>query len=53
MNTFAATTGNSWKWIYRLGAIAALIAMSANLADIILGFGGTEMVTSGTISAIE
>jgi len=27
--------------------------MSANLADIILGFGGTDMVTYGTKSAIE
>jgi hypothetical protein len=47
------TTSNSWKWIYKLGAVAALIAMSANLADIILGFGGTEMVTYGTKSAID
>jgi hypothetical protein len=46
-------TGASWKWIYKLGAVAALIAMSANLADIILGFGGTDMVTYGTKSAIE
>ena len=53
MNAFATTKGNSWKWIYRLGAIAALIAMSANLADIILGFGGTDMVTYGTMSANE
>ena len=45
--------GTPWKWIYKFGAVAALIAMSANLADIILGFGGTDMVTYGTKSAIE
>jgi hypothetical protein len=52
-NTFAITASNSWRWIYKFGAVAALIAMSANLADIILGFGGTDMVTYGTKSAIE
>ena len=52
-NTFTTTSANSWKWIYKLGAVAALIAMSANLSDIILGFGGTAMVTYGTKSAIE
>jgi len=45
--------GASWKWIYKLGAVAALIAMLANLLDVLLGFGGTEMVTYGTKSAIE
>ena len=53
MNASATRAGISWKWIYRLGAIAALIAMSANLVDVILGFGGTDMVTYGTKSAIE
>jgi len=52
-NAFTMTTSNSWKWIYKLGGIAALLAMSANLADIILGFGGTEMATYGTKSAVE
>ncbi len=52
-NTITTTVGNSWKWIYKFGAVAALIAMSANLADIILGFGGTEMVTYGTKSTVE
>jgi hypothetical protein len=52
-NTFATTAVNSWKRIYKFGAVAALIAMSANLADIILGFGGTNMVTYGTKSAVE
>ena len=52
-NTFTTTADNSWRWIYKFGAIAALIAISANLVDIILGFGGTEMATYGTKSAIE
>ena len=52
-NTFTTSAGNSWRWIYKFGAVAALIAMSANLADIILGFGGTDMVSYGTKSAIE
>jgi hypothetical protein len=46
-------TGSAWRWIYKLGAVAAILAMSANLADIILGFGGTNMITYGTKSAIE
>lgn len=46
-------TGTAWKWIYKLGAVAALVALSANLADVILGFGGGDMVTYGTKSAIE
>jgi hypothetical protein len=52
-NMVTATTGTSWKWIYKLGATAALTAMCANLLDILLGFGGTEMVTFGTKSAVE
>ena len=50
---FNRTTGISWRWIYKLGAVAALTAMAANLVDIMLGFGGTEMVTYGTKSAVE
>lgn len=52
-NALSGTTGTSWKWIYKLGAAAALTAMATNLPDIILGFGGTDMVTYGTKSAIE
>ena len=51
-NAFTMTTGHSWRWIYKFGAVAALSALSANRADIILGFGGTGMVTYGTKSAI-
>lgn len=49
----AGIAGASWKWIYKLGAIAALTAMAANLLDILLGFGGAELVTYGSQSAVE
>ena len=52
-NMITGATGTSWKWIYKLGAVAALTAMLANLLDVLLGFGSTEMVTYGTKSAIE
>ena len=52
-NSVAETAANSWKWIYKFGAIAALAAMLANLLDVLLGFGGTEMVTYGSKSAVE
>ncbi|HLO15494.1 MAG TPA: hypothetical protein VK206_11740, partial [Anaerolineales bacterium] len=51
--TSTVTTRASWKWIYKLGAVAALTALLANLLDVLLGFGSTEMVTYGTKSAIE
>jgi len=52
-NTVKHATVASWKWICKLGAVAALAAMFANLLDVGLGFGGTEMVTYGTKSAAE
>jgi hypothetical protein len=39
--------------LYKLAGFAALLAMSANLFDVILGFGETEIVVSGARSAIE
>jgi len=42
-----------WNWLYKLGGIAALIAMSTNLLDVLLGFGGTEVVTYGSRSAAQ
>ena len=52
-NMVTGTTSTSRKWIYKLGGVAALIALLANLLDVLLGFGSTEMVTYGTKSAIE
>ena len=51
--TMTVITRTSWKWIYKLGAVAALTALLANLLDVLLGFGSTEMVTYGSKSAIE
>ena len=51
--TMTGITGVSWKWVYKLGAAAALTAMLANLLDVLLGFGSTEMVTYGTKSAVD
>jgi hypothetical protein len=52
-HTITGRAANPWKWIYKLGAVAAVTAMLANLLDVLLGFGGTEMVTYGTKSAVE
>jgi hypothetical protein len=51
--TMTVTMRTSWKWIYKLGAVAALTAMCARLLDVILGFGSTETVTYGSKSAME
>ena len=51
--TMTVTLCASWRWIYKLGAMAALTAMLANLLDVLLGFGSTEMVTYSAKSAIE
>lgn len=48
-----ASTGSSWKWIYRFAGGAALLAMLANILDVVLGFGGSEVVTYGSKSAME
>jgi len=41
-----------WNWLYTIGGAAALMAMLVNLLDVILGFGGTEVVTYGSRPAI-
>jgi hypothetical protein len=54
MNTpIILSSGNSWKWFYKLGAVAAFTALLVNLLDIVLGFGGSEMVVSGSQSAMD
>ena len=44
---------SQWNWIYKVGGTTALIALFTSLLDIIHGFGGTEVVTYGSRSAIE
>lgn len=41
------------NWLYQMGGWAALLALCLNLSDVILGFGGTEVVTYGTRSAAD
>ncbi len=41
------------KSLYKLAGIAALLAMSANLLDVVLGFGETDISVYGVKSAIE
>jgi hypothetical protein len=45
--------GSHWRSLYKVAGIAALVALSANLLDIILGFGETEIVISGSKTAID
>jgi hypothetical protein len=42
-----------WQKLYTIGAIAAILAMLANVLDVVLGFGATEVVMNGTRSAAE
>jgi hypothetical protein len=39
---------STWKSLYRLGGVAALIAFGANVLDIVLGFGETDLIIPGT-----
>jgi hypothetical protein len=39
--------------VFRIAGIGALIAFVANVLDVALGFGGSEVVTYGTKSALE
>jgi hypothetical protein len=51
LNTQSADT--RWKGLYRIGGAAALVALSANLLDVILGFGETDIIVNGTKTALE
>lgn len=39
--------------LYQLAGLAALLAMLANLLDVILGFGETDVIVNGTKGAVE
>jgi len=41
------------RGLYLLAGISALIAMAANLLDVVLGFGSTEITAYGTKSALD
>jgi hypothetical protein len=49
----APQAGSTWKSIYRLGGLAALVALAANLLDVVLGFGDTDLVVYGTRTAVD
>ena len=42
-----------WNWLYKIGGAATLTAMFINVLDVLLGFGGTEVVTYGARSVTE
>lgn len=41
------------KSLYKLAGIASLLAMATNLLDVILGFGETDVIVNGSMSAVE
>jgi hypothetical protein len=49
----AGTADAKWKSLCKIGGAAALVALSANLLDVILGFGETEIIAYGTRTAID
>lgn len=44
---------SSWKGIYLMGGVAAVLALAANLLDVMLGFGDTTITAYGAKSAVE
>jgi len=48
----AETEDSSWNWIYKIGGVAALIAVLIFLLDIVLTFGGGN-IRYGTLTAID
>jgi hypothetical protein len=49
----AAAVDSSWKSLYKLGGVAALVALAANVLDVVLGFGETDIIVSGTKTAAD
>src|SRR5574342_87742 len=47
------TADSNWKTLFKLGGMAALVDLSANLLDVIFGFGETEVIVNGTKTALE
>ncbi len=45
--------GLSWKSLYKVAGVAALVAMSANLLDVVLGFGDPEVIAFGSKTAVD
>jgi len=51
--TNAETADSRWKSLYKVAGVAALVALSANLLDVVLGFGETDIIVYGTKTAID
>lgn len=49
----ADAPGSNWKSLYKIAGVAALVALSANLLDVILGFGETDIIVYGSKTAID
>jgi hypothetical protein len=52
LQTSIEVVPQGWKRLYGIAFVATLIALSANLLDVILGFGETNMTAYGTMSAV-
>ena len=49
--THAETIAGNWNSLYRAAGVAALVALAANVLDVILGFGETEILINGVQTA--
>lgn len=52
-NQIIENPDSNWKSLYKIAGVAALFALSANLLDVILGFGETDIVVYGSKTAID
>ncbi|GAB6273776.1 MAG: hypothetical protein STSR0004_06390 [Peptococcaceae bacterium] len=43
----------TWKSLYKVAGVAALAALCANVLDIVLGFGETDIIVYSTMTATE
>lgn len=51
--TDAESADFTWKNLYKVAGVAALVAMCANVLDVALGFGETDIIVFGTMTATE
>jgi hypothetical protein len=49
----AETRDSNLKSLYYFGGTMALVALTANVLDVVLGFGGSEVIVNGTRTALE
>ncbi len=53
MNGTSDSIGTHPRSLYRFAGAAALLALSANVLDVVLGFGDTDIAAYGTKTAVE